>query len=157
MFYYVSLHSEFHDIHYNFRIKQCSFVLTSSCLYDGLCLIYLICVCLRIMVSNTYCIMFFVFVLYTLCCQFLRIVHFWLDLWNSLTFIQTFIHCMSALIIFFLNVSKSHSNWMLSTYMSQNNAFHTQFSIYSHFIFKYVCTVYLPGVLFSGELNFPTV
>ena len=155
MFYYVSLHSEFCDVRYNFRTKQCSFVFTSSCLYDGLCLIYVICVWLYIMVSNTYCIMFFVFVL---CCQFLRIVLFFLlDLWNSLTFIQTLIHCMYALILFFFNVLKPHSNWMLSTYMSQNNAIHTQLSIYSHFIFKYLCTSYLPGVLFSGELNFPTV
>ena len=82
---------------------------------------------------------------------------FLLDLWNSLTFIQTLIHCMYALILFFFNVLKPHSNWMLSTYMSQNNAIHTQLSIYSHFIFKYLCTSYLPGVLFSGELNFPTV
>ena len=36
------------------------FVFTSSCLQEGLCLIYFICVCLRIhvVVSNTYCAVF---------------------------------------------------------------------------------------------------
>ena len=40
-------------------------------------LIYFICVCLRIVVSNTYCVVFlllFFFILCTLCCQFLWIV-----------------------------------------------------------------------------------
>ena len=42
------------------------FVLSSSCLYEGSCLIYLICVCSRIVVSNSYCAVFlvcFIFVL----------------------------------------------------------------------------------------------
>jgi hypothetical protein len=41
--------------------------------------IYVICICLLIVVSNTYCVEFFVlfvFVLCTLCCQFLWFVHF---------------------------------------------------------------------------------
>ena len=52
-------------------------------------LVYVVCVCLRIMVSNTYCVVFcfFFFVLYTLCCQFLCIVHFWLPFRCSLAFI----------------------------------------------------------------------
>ena len=38
-------------------------------------------------VSNTYSVVFLlVFVLCTLCCQFLWIVHIWLPLWYSLTF-----------------------------------------------------------------------
>jgi hypothetical protein len=41
-------------------------------------------VCWRIVVSNTYCVVFFV--LCTPCCQFLWIVHFWLHLRYSLTF-----------------------------------------------------------------------
>jgi hypothetical protein len=44
-------------------------------------------------VSNTYCIallFLFVFVLCTLCCQFFWIVHFWLPLQHSLTFIQVY-------------------------------------------------------------------
>ena len=42
-----------------FRIKNyVRFVFTSSCLYDGSCLIYVLCVCLRIVVSNTYCLVF---------------------------------------------------------------------------------------------------
>jgi hypothetical protein len=32
------------------------FVFISRCLYEGSCLIYVICVCLRIVVSNTYCV-----------------------------------------------------------------------------------------------------
>ena len=36
------------------------FVFTSSCLYEGSCFITVICVCLRILVSNTYCVIFFV-------------------------------------------------------------------------------------------------
>jgi hypothetical protein len=32
------------------------FVFTSSCLWEGSCLIYVICVCFRIVVSNTYCV-----------------------------------------------------------------------------------------------------
>jgi hypothetical protein len=31
------------------------FVFTSSCLYEGVCPIYVICVCLHIVMSNTYC------------------------------------------------------------------------------------------------------
>ena len=63
---------------------------TSSCLYEGSCLIYVICVCLCIVVSNTYYVVFFslfLSVLCTLCCQFLWIVHLWLPLRYSLAFI----------------------------------------------------------------------
>jgi hypothetical protein len=48
------------------------FVFTSSC------------VCLRIVVSNTFFVVFF-FVLCTLCCQFLWIVHFWLSVKTNRT------------------------------------------------------------------------
>jgi hypothetical protein len=49
------------DIRYDFSIKRNNvrFIFTSSCLYDGSYLIYVICVCLRIVVSNTYCVVFF--------------------------------------------------------------------------------------------------
>ena len=53
------------------------FVFTSTWLQDGSCLIYVICVCSSVVVSNTYCVVFFVlfiFVLCTLCCQFHFIV-----------------------------------------------------------------------------------
>jgi hypothetical protein len=97
------------------------FVLTSNCLYENSCLIYLICVCLRIVVSKTYCVVFLfclsssclpyvarfsrlccvfvllVFVLFTLCCQVLWVVHFWLPLRYSLTFIYTNISKMHVL------------------------------------------------------------
>ena len=33
-------------------------VFTSSCLEEGLCLAYVVCVCFRIVVSNTYCVVF---------------------------------------------------------------------------------------------------
>ena len=57
------------------------FVFTSSCLLEDSCLIYVICVYLCIVVSDTYCRFF------RLCCQFLWIVHFGLPLRYSLTFI----------------------------------------------------------------------
>ena len=45
----------------------------------GLMFFYVICVCFRIVVSNTYCVVFlFLFVLCTMCCQFL-----WIVLFNS--------------------------------------------------------------------------
>ena len=53
------------------------------------CLIYVISVCVYIVVSNAYCVAFYLifFFLCTHCCQFLRIVHFCLPLRYSLTFI----------------------------------------------------------------------
>ena len=38
--------------------NEVRFVSTSSCLYDASCLIYVICVHLRIVVSNAYCVVF---------------------------------------------------------------------------------------------------
>ena len=74
-----------------FPHKNCfRFVFTSSCLLEGSCLTYIICVCLRIVVSNTYCVVFCLsssYVICTQCCQFLWIVHSWLPLRCSLTFI----------------------------------------------------------------------
>jgi hypothetical protein len=48
-------------------------VLIIHCLWEGVWLIYVVCVCLRIVVSNTYCVfsVLFFFFLCTLCCQFL--------------------------------------------------------------------------------------
>ena len=57
--------------HNNIQISE--FVFTSSCLQEGSCLIYIICVCVRIVVFNTYCVVILFFVL---CCQFLWIVYF---------------------------------------------------------------------------------
>jgi hypothetical protein len=94
------------------------FVFTSS-------LIYVICVCLPIVMSNTCCILFclslppesylrylclftysnvqhmlyfvlFVFVLCALCCQFLWIVHFWLSLWYSVACIYIIFGYLSS-------------------------------------------------------------
>ena len=61
------------------------FVVTSSCLQKDSCLIYAFCASFRIAVSNAYCDLF-VFIS-CLCCHFLWIVHFWLPLRYSLTFI----------------------------------------------------------------------
>ena len=53
-------------------------VFTSSCLLERSCLIYVIWVCLRIVVSNTYCVVFLIcfIVLCTQCSQFLWVLHF---------------------------------------------------------------------------------
>ena len=40
----------------NTKKNNVRFVFTPSCLYEGTCLIDVICVCLRIVVSNTYCV-----------------------------------------------------------------------------------------------------
>ena len=66
------------------------FAFAFSVLWECLCFFYIIFVCLHIVASNTYCVVFlfcFFFVLCTLCFQFLWIVHFWLPLRYSLTFI----------------------------------------------------------------------
>ena len=66
------------------------FVFTPSWLYEGLCLIYIICVCFAHSgIKHILCCAFvvFFFVLCTLCCQFHWIVHCWLSLPYSLTFI----------------------------------------------------------------------
>ena len=64
------------------------FVFTSSCLLENACLIYVFCVCLRIVVSNTYCVVALL-CLSSFCvpfvAQFLWIVLFWLPLRYSLT------------------------------------------------------------------------
>ena len=68
---------------------------TSSCLYEGSCLINVICVCLQRVVSNAQCVRFLLvfvwFLFFVLCdmrCQFLWIVHFVLPLQYSLSFID---------------------------------------------------------------------
>jgi hypothetical protein len=61
--------------------KGKQFLLISSARFSS-CLIYVSCVCLLIVVSNAYCVVFvlFFFVLCTVCCQFIWIVQFWLVL-----------------------------------------------------------------------------
>ena len=63
------------EVHYDFRIKT----MFGSYLPTVVCFIYFIWFCLPIMVSNTYCVVFFFF-LRTLCCQFHWIVYLWLPL-----------------------------------------------------------------------------
>jgi hypothetical protein len=71
------------------------FVFTSSCLSEGSFLINVICVCLRIVVSNAHCVRFllvFVWFLFFVLCdmryQFLWMVHCVLPLQYSLSFID---------------------------------------------------------------------
>ena len=56
------------------RGRDVRFVFVSSGLCEGSCLVFIVCVCLRVVVSNTYCVAFF-FVLCTVCWQFLWIFH----------------------------------------------------------------------------------
>ena len=51
--------------------------LQSSCFYEGSIHMYVVCVSLCTVVANTYCVGVLFFVLCTLCCQFLKIVHFY--------------------------------------------------------------------------------
>ena len=47
------------DVRYNFCLKQCSIRLFFQLFfYEGSCLIYVICVCLRLVVSTKYCVLF---------------------------------------------------------------------------------------------------
>ena len=56
----------------------------------GSCFVYVICAWLSIVMSKTCCVVFlFFFILCTLCCKFLWIVHFVLPLRCSLTFTCT--------------------------------------------------------------------
>ena len=67
--------------YYDFRIKTTiGSSLPPSCWWEGPCLICVVCVCLRVVVSVTYCVVFvvFFFILCTTCYQFLWIVLFWL-------------------------------------------------------------------------------
>jgi hypothetical protein len=43
------------------------FVFTSGCLWEGSCLIYVIYACLRVVVSNTYCVVMFALFVFVLC------------------------------------------------------------------------------------------
>jgi hypothetical protein len=65
-----------YDVRYDFRINNdVRSVFTSSCLLEGSCLI---CVSLRIMVSNTYCVMFLFCLtsLCVLCIQCFQFLHY---------------------------------------------------------------------------------
>lgn len=75
-------------VRYDFHIKKrCSVGRRYLHLFVGGIMSYAICVCFRIVVSNTYCVVFFV-VLCTLYCQFLWIFYLWSSLRFSLTFIS---------------------------------------------------------------------
>ena len=69
------------------RYNEVRIVLTPNCSYEDACRIYIISVCLHMVVSNTCCVGFVLFVLCTFFCPFLWIDLFRLSLWYSLTFI----------------------------------------------------------------------
>jgi hypothetical protein len=74
--YYVSLRSEFHVM------MSVTISAYKRCLYEDSCLIYISCVCIHIVLSNTYCVVFLLClssfcVSCTQCCQFLLVVHLW--------------------------------------------------------------------------------
>ena len=53
-----------------------------QCLYEDSCLSYISCLCMHIVLLNTYCVVFLVCLASlcgscTQCCQFLLFVHFW--------------------------------------------------------------------------------
>jgi hypothetical protein len=78
------------------------------------CLIYVICGCLRIVVSNTYCVfVLFFIVLCALYCQFRWIVPlFWLPLRHSLTFIyHNMILTLSILALYIYNCLDQMRYW----------------------------------------------
>jgi hypothetical protein len=91
--YYVSLQSEFRVVMSITISAKCADRLYSQLSVGGLVSYLLIFACLRIVVSKTYCVVFLLlfFVFCNLCCQFLWIVHFWLPLRYSLTFIEQYI------------------------------------------------------------------
>jgi hypothetical protein len=79
------------DARCDFRIKRCSVRIYLRLLVGSSCLIYVICLCLFKVLSNTYCVVFFVWlfvVLCTICCQILWIFYFFLPLRYSLAFIK---------------------------------------------------------------------
>ena len=82
--YYVFLRC---DVRYDFGIKP----IFGSSLPPVVCrrahVIFTLFVCVRIVVSNTYCIVCVVFSFFVVCCQFFWIFHLLLPLWYSLTFI----------------------------------------------------------------------
>jgi hypothetical protein len=60
----------------------------TSCLLEGVCLIYINCACLCIVVSNIHCVVFLL-ILFRLMYSKLSVspdCHFWIALWYSLTF-----------------------------------------------------------------------
>jgi hypothetical protein len=74
--YYVSLRSEFHVM------MSVTISAYKLCLYEDSCLSYISCLCMYIVLLNTYCVVFLLClsslcVSCTQCCQFLLFVHFW--------------------------------------------------------------------------------
>jgi hypothetical protein len=104
--FYQFLHIRIEIIHgshmYILFLPDVRFVLSSSCLF----LIYVVCVCLRIMMSSTYLFFFFFCVLLavSLECSF-----FLLPLRYSLTFFLTWMHSFPLIFLMFIyqNVSNS--------------------------------------------------
>jgi hypothetical protein len=83
-----SIHCNIVNMCWICNINSIRFVLTSRWLYEGSCPINILCVYVRIVVSITYCIVYF-FVCLRLGYQYLWIVNCGLSLMFSLTFMFT--------------------------------------------------------------------
>ena len=87
------------------------FFFTSSCLQEGMCLIYIICVCLCIVVSNTYCAVVLL-CFSSSCCQFLCIVFFFNCHFGILSRLFTNYSKETApLLLLYIVLSESHVKW----------------------------------------------
>jgi hypothetical protein len=93
---------------YDLRIKT----MFGSSLPSVVCLIYIICVCLRIVVFNTYCVVF----LFSSCVHYVASISgfsFLIALRNSLTFIYRL--QSSSDLVFFVGISLMYFSAMLDS------------------------------------------
>ena len=124
------------------------FVFASSCLWGVSCLVGVICVCLRVMVSSGYCVVF-LFCFSLSCCQFLCIVHLWLSLRHSLAFVyllkptQLFnygpvlIDCVAVALVWkFVLWSKICWLWLFNNFENRQNG------LYYHHVFIQLNEIY---------------
>jgi hypothetical protein len=71
---------------------------------------------ISIVVSNTYCVVFFLLLrlVYPRCCQFLWIIHCWLPLWCSLTLIDKlvapYVPIVDQYVIYLTNIRRRYFN-----------------------------------------------
>ena len=88
------------------------FVFTSSWLWESSCLIYVICLFAHSGAQRILCCVcvVHVFILCTLCCQFLWMVNFELPLRYSLTFIHTYNEGNEVCLVFQLNLIHSYNS-----------------------------------------------
>jgi hypothetical protein len=73
-------------------------VFASSCVWEGSCLIYVVCVCLRIVVSKTYCVVFLLY-LYSSCVLYMVV---------SNTYCVVFLLYLYSSCVLYMVVSKTY-------------------------------------------------